>query len=331
MGTHPIFESDFDCLTEKKNENFQMNISNEQGSSLEGCPFTDPSIPTITAGLWIFSIFLTALFVVSILGNITSILAISFGERMQNKANCFIFSLALSDLCSGLVSPIGIYIKTWGFNPFYWPSALCNIYWAIEETTSFVTSLHIASFAVFRYLSVCHPHRVNFERRILVLYLVGLWAISLVCGIYLSSVFLGIRHDVRGECWPQCSLLIENENNMRLYQQIAFPVFYYIPLIVLFSSSFFLARKLIGTNESNRSGPSWRRNQKAVTQLSLVVVSYLIGYLPHIVYFQYTSHTGSDAASQRTDYWLSMAVYICLRLSECMNPFLYNMASTKMR
>ena len=26
-----------------------------------------------------------------------------------------------------------------------------------------------------------------------------------------------------------------------------------------------------------------------------------------------------------------MAVYICLRLSECMNPFLYNMASTKMR
>ena len=28
---------------------------------------------------------------------------------------------------------------------------------------------------------------------------------------------------------------------------------------------------------------------------------------------------------------LSVIVYICLRLSECMNPFLYNMASTKMR
>merc|ERR1711892_1302265 len=68
---------------------------------------------------------------VSILGNVISILAISFGERMQNKANCFIFSLALSDLCSSLVSPIGIYIKTWGFNPFVWPHALCNIYWAI--------------------------------------------------------------------------------------------------------------------------------------------------------------------------------------------------------
>merc|ERR1712242_668552 len=27
----------------------------------------------------------------------------------------------------------------------------------------------------------------------------------------------------------------------------------------------------------------------------------------------------------------SVIVYICLRLSECMNPFLYNMASTKMR
>ena len=48
-------------------------------------------------------------------------------ELTSKKANCFIFSLALSDLCSGLVSPIGIYIKTWGFNPFYWPSAFCNV------------------------------------------------------------------------------------------------------------------------------------------------------------------------------------------------------------
>ena len=30
---------------------------------------------------------------VSILGNVISILAISFGERMQNKANCFIHGL----------------------------------------------------------------------------------------------------------------------------------------------------------------------------------------------------------------------------------------------
>ena len=50
-----------------------------------------------------------------------------------------------------------------------------KIYWAIEETTSFVTSLHIASFAFFRYLSVCHPHRMAFERRLLVLFLIGLW------------------------------------------------------------------------------------------------------------------------------------------------------------
>jgi len=126
-------------------------------------------------------------------------------------------------------------------------------------------------------------------------------------------------------------LIIQNKQSLRLYQKISFPVFYYIPLIVLFSSSVLLAKKLISTNETSRTSPVWRRNQRAVTQLSLVVVSYLIGYLPHIVYFQYTSHNVSDPAKQRTDYWISMAVYICLRLSECMNPFLYNMASTKMR
>ena len=64
------------------------------------------------------------------------------------------------------------------------------------------------------------------------------------------------------------------------------------------------AKKLISTNETSRTSPVWRRNQRAVTQLSLVVVSYLIGYLPHIVYFQYTSHNVSDPAKQRTDYWV---------------------------
>jgi len=226
----------------------------------------DISTKTIELGLWVFSSLLTCLLLVSILGNVISILAISFGERMQNKANCFIFSLALSDLCSSLVSPIGIYIKTWGFNPFVWPHALCNIYWAIEETTSFVTSLHISSFAVFRYMSVCHPHRTQaFERRSLVLYLIFLWMVSLVCGIYLSSMFLGVRNDVASECWPQCNLLINQKRNLHLYQKITFPVFYYIPLVVLATSSFLLARKLIGTSSASRIGHQWRRNQRAVT------------------------------------------------------------------
>ena len=70
------------------------------------------------------------------------------------------------------------------------------------------------------------------------------------------------------------------------------------------------AKKLISTNETSRTSPVWRRNQRAVTQLSLVVVSYLIGYLPHIVYFQYTSHNVSDPAKQRTDYWVLVYSYI---------------------
>ena len=110
-------------------------------------------------------------------------------------------------------------------------------------------------------------------------------------------------------------------------------VFYYIPLTVLATSSFLLgslvfsiitsvqisfqwrfsdlfwkpteiARKLVGTSTASRSGHQWRRNQRAVTQLALVVVSYLIGYLPLIVYFLNTKHDPSNAANQRTDYWV---------------------------
>ena len=161
-------------------------------------------------------------------------------------------------------------------------------------------------------------------------------------------------------------------------------VFYYIPLIVLFSSSVLLgtwlhlnppgpvvenntllyfvnsgqkvlfeydlsfffwrswipvpviksykAKKLISTNETSRTSPVWRRNQRAVTQLSLVVVSYLIGYLPHIVYFQYTSHNVSDPAKQRTDYWVPVYFYISVDIWRSVHDgpeYFYDMVNLK--
>jgi len=325
-------------------DNLADQFSGEGACHTYDHPWSDRniSVPVTEPVLWSVSALLGLFLVLSVLGNIISIMAIMFGDGMQSKANCFIFSLALSDLCSGLVSPIGIYTRTWGFNPFLWPRPFCNSYWAIEETTSFVTSLHIASFAVFRYISVCQPHRLSeVERRSVIMYLISLWMVSLLCGLYISSTYLGIREDVKGECWPQCSLLRENENaeNLKVYQQIAYPVFYYIPFLVLVISSILICRKLRATSSKSRN---WRRNRNAVVQLALVVVSFLIGYLPHVAYYQTTKHEvnkGEElpeakwetARRQKFDYWINLSCYFCLRLSECMNPFLYNVASTKMR
>ncbi|CBY12798.1 unnamed protein product [Oikopleura dioica] len=107
---------------------------------------------------------------------------------------------------------------------------------------------------------------------------------------------------------------------------LTYPIFYYLPFLVLVLSSCFIGKQLI---QSSRRSKNWRKNRQAVVQLALVVISFIIGYLPNILYFLTTEHGKKDG--YRVDYWMNLLCYVCLRLSECMNPFLYNVASTKMR
>ncbi|CAK8688123.1 unnamed protein product [Clavelina lepadiformis] len=76
----------------------------------------------------------------------------------------------------------------------------------------------------------------------------------------------------------------------------------------------------------------YQRERKTFTQLSLIVVAYMIGYIPLTVYLLWTTVTGPQSGDQlSTDYWFGVASYLCLRLSECMNPVMYNLGSGNIR
>jgi len=55
--------------------------------------------------------------------------------------------------------------RTWGFSDWQWGTFLCKLYWATDETTSYCTSLHIALFAVWRYIGVKSPMSFNYIRK----------------------------------------------------------------------------------------------------------------------------------------------------------------------
>ena len=63
---------------------------------------------------------------------------------------------------------------------------------------------------------------------------------------------------------------------------LTYPIFYYLPFLVLVLSSCFIGKQLI---QSSRRSKNWRKNRQAVVQLALVVISFIIGYLPNILYF----------------------------------------------
>ena len=71
-------------------------------------------------------------------------------------------------------------------------------------------------------------------------------------------------------------------------------------------------------------------NRNAFLQLGLIVLSFSIGYLPISAYYTWTTITLPER-NPYTDYWFGVISYMCMRFSECMNPLMYSIGSSKLR
>ena len=72
-----------------------------------------------------------------------------------------------------------------------------------------------------------------------------------------------------------------------------------------------------------------RRHRKIFLQLGLVILSFMVGYIPSSVYLIWTTSTPDK--DRHFDYWFGIVSYLSLRFSECLNPVMYNLGSGKLR
>ncbi|CAK8671110.1 unnamed protein product [Clavelina lepadiformis] len=271
----------------------------------------------------------------STFGNLVTILAIALHRGMRTKCNLFILSLALSDLISGVVaSPLWLYRRTWGFYDWKWGEFLCKLFWFTDESTSYCTALHIASFAVWRLIGVKWPLRFEAtKRKKLVIWLLTLWLVSIIFRGFVFSYFYEVAKKGAEEVsssWPMCSIRLSNNGvaEHRIYYTFSQITFLWFPLLVLFVSSLLLVKELYFT-EVAKSATRRKKEKKIAFQLALISTSFLIGYIPMSSYVMWTTRVAHK--DPLFDYWFHVGAYFCLRFSECLNPVMYNLASTKMR
>lgn len=85
------------------------------------------------------------------------------------------------------------------------------------------------------------------------------------------------------------------------------------------------------------SRPTCHRYIKSISvQLILISACFLLGYIPTTVYMIWTTYNNVNDVSMtekdlKIDYWCGVLSYLCLRVSECMNPVMYFLASSTMR
>ncbi|ETE62076.1 Neuromedin-U receptor 2, partial [Ophiophagus hannah] len=135
---------------------------------------------------WIYAL----IFIVGVSGNLLVCLVILKHRNMKTPTNCYLFSLAISDLLVLLFGmPLEVY-EMWSNYPFLFGLVGCYLKTAFFETVCFASILIITMVSIERYMAVLHPFRArlkNTQQRALRIILI-LWFLSVLFSLPNTSV-----------------------------------------------------------------------------------------------------------------------------------------------
>ncbi|KAF2366382.1 G protein-coupled receptor rhodopsin-like [Trinorchestia longiramus] len=163
------------------------------------------------------------------LGNLFVILAISWERRLQNMTNYFLMSLAVTDLMVALlVMPFAIVELTIGRFPF--TSEWCLTWICLDVLFCTASIMHLCTISVDRFLSLRYPMKFGRNKtcRRVLLKLVFVWCLSLACSLPLSLMYATDSETTiaTGMCQIPASL----------FQIIGSVICFYIPLIIMIAT-----------------------------------------------------------------------------------------------
>ncbi|XP_048093098.1 histamine receptor H2b isoform X1 [Alosa alosa] len=251
-----------------------------------------------TAFKWVV---LVAFIVLIIGGNVLVCLAVGTSRRLHRIANCFVVSLAVSDLLLGLlVLPLS---ATQELRDGLWPlgGRLCNIYISMDIMLCEASILTLLAISVDRYLAItgplCYPRRVT-PRRVAAA-IVAIWASSLA--VSFMPIHLGwntqnftvqhadwLMHEEK-EKW---SCRYEWNNSYVILDSFGT---FYLPLLVMcgmYHRIFCVAREQVQRIRAatpsfarSASAAATAREHKATVTLAAVLGAFVICWVPYFTYF----------------------------------------------
>ncbi|XP_042521444.1 histamine H2 receptor [Dipodomys spectabilis] len=265
------------------------------------------------------SVVLTVLILITVAGNVVVCLAVSLNRHLQNLTNCFIVSLAITDLLLGLLvlpfSAVHQLSCRWSFG-----SIFCNIYTSLDVMLCTASILNLFMISLDRYCAVTDPLRYN----VLVtpirvaISLVFIWVIS----ITLSFLSIHLGWNSRPEAsrlnntTDQCKVQVNPE-----YGLVDSLVTFYLPLVVMCVTYYRIFK--IARDQAKRINhiSTWQaatvREHKATVTLAVVLGAFIVCWFPYFTVFVYRGYNGDiNQVIEAVVLWLGYA-------NSALNPILY--------
>lgn len=267
------------------------------------------------------SVVLVVLILITVAGNVVVCLAVGLNRRLRCLTNCFIVSLAVTDLLLGLlVLPFSAIYQLsckWSFSKVF-----CNIYTSLDVMLCTASILNLFMISLDRYCAVTNPLRypVLITPVRVAISLVFIWVIS----ITLSFLSIHLGWNSRNETSKDNDTILKCKVQVNeVYGLVDGLVTFYLPLLIMCITYFRIFK--IAREQAKRINHigSWKaatiREHKATVTLAAVMGAFIICWFPYFTVFVYRGLKGDDAVNEVFEaivLWLGYA-------NSALNPILY--------
>ncbi|KAM4675113.1 histamine H2 receptor isoform 1-T1 [Discoglossus pictus] len=269
-------------------------------------------------------IILVLIIIITICGNVVVCLAVGFDRRLRSMTNCFIVSLAITDLLLGLLvlpfSALDLLYEEWPFG-----TTFCNIYTSLDVMLCTASILNLFMISLDRYYGVTAPLRYSmFVTPGRVAIAMGvIWVVSLM--VSFLPIHLGWNtkdKTVQNQDDDVCKLELNKE-----YVLVDGLLTFYLPLVIMclmyyriFKIAREQAKRINHANFSNAVCPTLPtvREHKATVTLAAVMGAFIICWFPYFTVFTYQgiNNIEVDKTAFLIVLWLGYA-------NSALNPILY--------
>ncbi|XP_043924882.1 histamine H2 receptor [Protopterus annectens] len=300
------------------------SADNETGPN--GTPSPDSKVKDYS--LFVFVFFVTCLTIVifiTIVGNVIVCMAVTYDRKLRSLTNCFIVSLATTDLLLGILvmpfSAINEFKKEWPLG-----ATFCNIYISLDVMLCTASILNLFAISLDRYYAVTTPLKytmvVTSQRVAIGMGII--WVVSLM--VSFLPIHLG---------WNTKDFKVQNTDNethcefklnMGYVLVDGFCTFYFplVVMIITYHRIFKIAReqaKRINNsscyNTVKATSPVIKEHKATVT-LAAVMGAFIICWFPYFTVFVYQGVSG-----QKADTILFSVVLWLGYINSALNPILY--------
>ncbi|XP_057654165.1 pyrokinin-1 receptor-like, partial [Diorhabda carinulata] len=301
-----------------------------------------------------FTIIYIFVFILGVLGNISTCTVIARNKRLQTATNYYLFSLACSDmllLLSGL--PPEMY-RIWSPDYYIFGQAFCIVQGLAAETSANATVLTITAFTVERYLAICHPfksHAWSKPSRA-VKFIAVIWIVALGLAIPQAIQFGVVDEIQNGTLIRLCT--IKNIFFDHAFEISTFVIFF-VPMSLITVLYVMIGIQLrrsenISSSRHTSSNSSDQRNQygrknvsrnnaaqkRVVKMLVAVVAAFFICWAPfhaQRLLAVYLSTAPTETQEMFSDLYLYLMYIsgVLYFISTTVNPVLYHIMSKKFR